>query len=181
MLSFFGYFSSPAKTMAGGGADIPGAGSDMTDPRFQTAAMVGRFTDKSQISVIMNANNTNNRGFNDMAGSMMQGMRGGGGGMGRGMGGWGGGNGITTSWMGGLNGAFTLFDDRMELGSNYLYNGSIRDVLEESSKITYLENGTRLINDALRMALSRSSKSVLVSEVSLILERLMRSCCPSFR
>ena len=134
-------------TMAGGGADIPGAGSDMTDPRFQTAAMVGRFTDKSQISVIMNANNTNNRGFNDMAGSMMQGMRGGGGGMGRGMGGWGGGNGITTSWMGGLNGAFTLFDDRMELGSNYLYNGSIRDVLEESSKITYLENGTRLIND----------------------------------
>ena len=134
-------------TMAGGGADIPGAGSDMTDPRFQTAAMVGRFTDKSQISVIVNANNTNNRGFNDMAGSMMQGMRGGGGGMGRGMGGWGGGNGITTSWMGGLNGAFTLFDDRMELGSNYLYNGSIRDVLEESSKITYLENGTRLIND----------------------------------
>ena len=142
--------------MAGGGSDIPGAGSDMTDPRFQTAAMVGRFTDKSQISLILNANNTNNRGFNDMAGSMMQGMRGGGGGMGRGMGGWGGRNGITTSWMGGLNGAFTLFDDKMELGSNYLYNGSVNDVQEESSKITYLDNGSRLLNDEQGINTTRS-------------------------
>ena len=132
--------------MGGGGHDVPGAGSDMSDWRYQGAAMVGRFTDKSQISVILNGNNTNNRGFNDMAGSMMQGMRGGGG-MGRGMGGWGRGNGITTSWMGGLNGAFTLFDDRMDLAGNYLYNGSINNVMEESSKITYLNDGTRLLND----------------------------------
>ena len=106
--------------MGGGGHDVPGAGSDMNDWRYQGAAMVGRFTDKSQISIILNGNNTNNRGFNDMAGSMMQGMRGGGGGMGRGMGGWGRGNGITTSWMGGLNGAFTLLDDKMDLAGNYL-------------------------------------------------------------
>lgn len=131
--------------MGGGGTDIPGEGSDMSDPRFQSAAMIGHFTDKSQISVILNANNTNNRGFNDMSGGMMQGMRGGG--MGRGMGGWGGRNGITTSWMGGLNGAFTLFDGDMELGSNYLYNGSVNDVIEETSKITYLDNGSRLLND----------------------------------
>ncbi|MBR5103968.1 MAG: outer membrane beta-barrel protein [Bacteroidales bacterium] len=137
--------------MGGGGHDVPGAGSDMNDWRYQGAAMVGRFTDKSQISLILNGNNTNNRGFNDMAGSMMQGMRGGGGGMGRGMGrgmgGWGRGNGITTSWMGGLNGAFTLFDGDMDLGSNYLYNGSINDVIEENSKITYLEDGSRLLNE----------------------------------
>ena len=133
--------------MGGGGHDVPGAGSDMNDWRYQGAAMVGRFTDKSQISVILNGNNTNNRGFNDMAGSMMQGMRGGGGGMGMGMGGWGRGNGITTSWMGGLNGAFTLLDDKMDLAGNYLYNGSINDVMEESSKITYLEDGSRLLND----------------------------------
>ena len=133
--------------MGGGGHDVPGAGSDMNDWRYQGAAMVGRFTDKSQISIILNGNNTNNRGFNDMAGSMMQGMRGGGGGMGRGMGGWGRGNGITTSWMGGLNGAFTLLDDKMDLAGNYLYNGSINDVMEESSKITYLEDGSRLLND----------------------------------
>ena len=133
--------------MGGGGHDVPGAGSDMNDWRYQGAAMVGRFTDKSQISIILNGNNTNNRGFNDMAGSMMQGMRGGGGGMGMGMGGWGRGNGITTSWMGGLNGAFTLLDDQMDLAGNYLYNGSINDVMEESSKITYLEDGSRLLND----------------------------------
>ena len=105
--------------MAGGGHDLPSPSNDMNDWRYQGAAMVGRFTDKSQISVILNANNTNNRGFNDMAGSMMQGMRGGG--MGRGMGGWGGGNGITNSWMGGLNGAWDLFDGDMELSGNYLY------------------------------------------------------------
>ena len=133
--------------MGGGGHDVPGAGSDMNDWRYQGAAMVGRFTDKSQISLILNGNNTNNRGFNDMAGNMMRGMRGGGGGMGRGMGGWGRGNGITTSWMGGLNGAFTLLDDKMDLAGNYLYNGSINDVMEESSKITYLEDGTRLLNN----------------------------------
>ncbi len=132
--------------MAGGGRDVPGPGSDMNDWRYQGAAMVGRFTDKSQISIILNGNNTNNRGFNDMSGSMMQGMRGGGG-MGRGMGGWGRGNGISTSWMGGLNGSFDLFDGDMELAGNYLHNGNIRDVVEESSKITYLDNGTRLHNN----------------------------------
>ncbi len=133
--------------MAGGGHDVPGPGSDMNDWRYQGAAMVGRFTEKSQISIILNGNNTNNRGFNDVAGSMMRGMRGGGGGMGRGMGGWGRGNGISTNWMGGVNGAFDLFDGDMELAGNYLHNGTITDVIEESSKTTYLDDGARLYND----------------------------------
>ena len=133
--------------MGGGGHDMPSPQNDMNDWRYQGAAMVGRFTEKSQLSVILNANNTNNRGFNDMAGSMMQGMRGGGGGMGRGMGGWGRRNGITTSWMGGLNGAFELLDGDMELAGNYLYNGSDNYVEETSTKTTYLEDGSRLIYD----------------------------------
>ena len=133
--------------MGGGGHDVPSPQNNMNDWRYQGAAMVGRFTDKSQLSVILNANNTNNRGFNDMAGSMMQGMRGGGGGMGRGMGGFGGGNGITSSWMGGLNGAFDLFDGDMELAGNYLYNGSDRYVEEESSKTTFMEDGSHMITD----------------------------------
>ena len=132
--------------MGGGGHDVPGANSDMNDWRYQGAAMVGKFTENSQISMIFNANNTNNRGFNDVAGSMMQTMRGSRG-MGMGMGGWGGNNGISNSWMGGLNGAFTLFDGDMELSGNYLYNGSDRFVEEESSRITYLENGSRLLNN----------------------------------
>ena len=132
--------------MAGGGHDIPGAGSDMNDWRYQGAAMVGRFVDNSQISIILNGNNTNNRGFNDIAGSMMGNMRGGRG-MGRGQGGWGGGNGISTTWMGGLNGAFTLFDGDMDLSGNYLYNGSDKNVEETSSKTTYME-GYDLISNS---------------------------------
>jgi hypothetical protein len=132
--------------MAGGGHDIPGAGLDMDDWRYQGAAMVGRFTEKSQLSIILNGNNTNNRGFNDVAGSMMGNMRGGRG-MGQGMGGWGRNNGISTSWMGGLNGAFTLLDGNMDLAGNYLYNGSDKLVEEETSKITYMEDGSRLLSD----------------------------------
>ena len=132
--------------MAGGGHDVPGGGSDMNDWRYQGAAMIGRFTDKSQLSIILNGNNTNNRGFNDVAGSMMQNMRGNRG-MGRGMGGWRGNNGISTSWMGGLNGAFTLLDGDMDLSGNYLYNGTDKFVEEETAKITYMEDGSRLLSN----------------------------------
>lgn len=124
----------------GGGHDYPsqnyidsyGTG----DYRYQGSLFLGSFNEKGNISVIMNGNNTNNRGFNDMAGNMMGGMRGG-----RGMGGgFGGGSGITTSWLGGLNGGSTFFDDRMELFGNYLYNGSDRYVTETSDQTTFLDN-----------------------------------------
>ena len=128
----------------GGGRDVPSSDLDPDDFRYQGGAFVGKFTSKSQISFILNANNTNNRGFNDISGGMMQGMRGGGGGMGGGQGGWGSRNGITESWMAGLNGAWTLFDDRMDLGGNYLYNRTDRIVKEESIKDTYLEDGSIL-------------------------------------
>lgn len=132
--------------MAGGGHDWPQNTSNGNgDWRYQGAAFIGRFTDKSQLSVILNGNNTNNRGFNDLAGSMMRGMRGGGGGMGRGAGGWGSNNGITTSWMGGVNGSWDLFDDKMDLGANYLFNGSKIDVQEKSEKATFLDDGSSLI------------------------------------
>ena len=140
--------------MGGGGHDVPGEGSDMNDPRFQAAAMMGKFGDKTQLSMILNGNNTNNRGFNDVAGGMMSEMRGGG--MGRGMGGWGGGNGISTSWMGGLNGTWDLFDGDMELSGNYLYNRSERVVEEESSRITYMEDGSQLLNRNIGANTSRS-------------------------
>ena len=133
----------------GGGHDVlENSGSSLADNtgdwRYQGGAFIGKFTEGSQISFILNGNNTNNRGFSDLAGNMMQGMRGGGG-MGRGQGGWGGGNGITRSWMAGLNGAWDLFDDKMQLGGNYVYNNSNRTVQEKSVKTTYLDDGTSLI------------------------------------
>ena len=138
--------------MAGGGHDIRQKGYYSSENpwykdgwRYQGAMMAGRFGKKSQLSIILNANNTNNRGFNDVAGSMMQTMRGSRG-FGRGTGGWGR-NGITTSWMAGANGAFDLLDGDMELIGNYLYNGSNRYVTEDSRKITYMDDGTNTIYD----------------------------------
>ena len=145
--------------MAGGGHDAPEKGfyneeHTFADEgwRYQTGAIVGNFKDHSQLTLIVNANNTNNRGFNDLAGGMMGGMMGGGGmgggmmmgggmaggGMGGGM--MGGGSGITSSWMGGLNGAWDFFDGDMELSGNYLYNGSNSFSEQESSKITYMND-----------------------------------------
>ena len=143
MKGLFGNFS------LGGGHDVPASKSSSVgevpnDFRYQGAGFMGNFTDKQQLSLVVNANNTNNRGFNDLSGSMMQGMRGGGGGMGRGRGGWGGGNGISTSYMIGGNGAWTLFDDKMDLGGNYLYNYTSRDVAERSYKETYYDDRTLL-------------------------------------
>jgi hypothetical protein len=150
--------------MAGGGHDAPDAGYYNEDHKFmdegwryQTGGIVVNFKDHSQLTFIVNANNTNNRGFNDLAGGMMGGMMGGGMGggmmmgggmamggvmMGGGMGGgMMGGSGITSSWMGGANGAWDFFDGNMELSGNYLYNGSNIYSEEESSKITYMQNG----------------------------------------
>lgn len=139
--------------MGGAGYDVREAvsGSELSsgsgDWRYQGAGFLGRFTDKNQLSVILNGNNTNNRGFNDLSGSMMQGMRGGGGGMGRGSRGWGPSNGITTSWIGGINGNTTLFDGKMDLGGNYLYNNNETYVEEESRQITYLDNHNLIYNN----------------------------------
>ncbi len=121
----------------GAGHDIPS--TDIAgDWRWQTGGFVGNFNEDYQISGVFNANNTNNRGFNDLAGSMMGNMRGSS--MGRGQGGWGGGNGITTSYMAGLNGGTNLLDDKMELSGNYAFNGSERKVEESSDKTTHLED-----------------------------------------
>ena len=135
-----------------GGHDLPQKGTyqgkEALDEgwRWNGSAMTGRFSDKSQISLILNGNNVNTTAFDDMSGSMMQSMRGSIRRMGSGHAGWGGGNGITTSWMGGLNGVFSLVDGRMDLGGNYLYSGSDKQVKERSDKITYLDGGDELFN-----------------------------------
>ena len=116
-----------------------------TEDRYQAAGMLGRFTKKSQVSLIGNANNTNNRGFMDMAGSMMGGMRGGRG-MGGGRGGMMTGNGITESWMGGVNAGTEVLDGKMELMGNYMYSGSDKNVQEKKVKETMLSDNNILYN-----------------------------------
>ncbi|MDR0668098.1 MAG: TonB-dependent receptor [Prevotellaceae bacterium] len=113
--------------------------------RYQAGGLLSNIKDDRQLSLLASGNNTNNRGFFDFTGSMMQqgrggsgsssgagsgGMRGGGGGGGGGMnmnvGGTRmniGGNGITTSWLGGLN-AYDEFGNRLKATGNYFYNGA---------------------------------------------------------
>ena len=120
---------------AGGGHDLQ---TEEHAARYQASGMIGRFTENNQISFILNGNNTNNRGFNDMNSEMGGGMRGRGFGGNRG--------GIMTSWMAGVNGNMNIGGDKdREIGGNYLYNGSIREVEERSSRTTFLGDGSSLM------------------------------------
>ena len=141
----------------GVGHDVPSPQNDLNDWRFNGNAMVGRFTDKSQLSVIANANNgAGGMGFTNMGGNMMGQMMGGGRGMGGGFGGFGGG-GITTSWMGGANAAYDLLDDRMELSGNYMYSGSITESEQDTYKETYVSKDEKQIQETENTSLSRNN------------------------
>ena len=135
MNGWFGNF------LAGGGYDVQGKGA-VNDPRYQAAAMVANFTESKQLAFIGNANNTNNRGFNDMAAGAMGGMRGGGmrGGMGGGFGGFGR-NGISSSYMAGFNGGYT-WSDKSEIVGNAMFNGNGRYVEEKTARETYNKDGS---------------------------------------
>ncbi len=114
-----------------------------TEKRYEGSFMVGRFTKRMQLSFIGNANNTNNRGFNDMAGSMMSVMMSGGGmGQGGGMGRGGGfswtGNGVTASKMGGMNANYESENKKLKINTSYLYSSTDKDVLETKDRTTIL-------------------------------------------
>ena len=147
---------------AGGGHDIPSQENPLNDWRFNGNAMVGRFTDKSQLSFIGNGNNgAGGMGFTNMGGNMMGQMMGGGrgmGGFGGGFGGFGGfGGGITTSWMGGVNAAYDLMDDRMELSGNYMYSGSNTESQQDSYRKTYLTDDSAQIQENHNTSFTRNN------------------------
>ncbi|MDR3235813.1 MAG: TonB-dependent receptor [Prevotellaceae bacterium] len=132
--------------------------------KWQGGGMASNLKDDRQLSVIASGNNTNNEGFNNIAGSMMQQGRGGGGGGGTNMGGSGmnvniggtrmsiGGNGISTSWLGGLN-AHDEFTNLI-LGGNYFYNGvetatntdSYRQNLFRNDSVSYSNQSQRSLS-----------------------------------
>lgn len=125
---------------AGGGMDVRDKGLDgaaqKNDFRYQGAGLVANFTDKGQLAIIGNINNTNNRGFQDMMASTMGGMRGGG------MRG-GDNNGISNSFMLGGNGGYT-FKDKSEIVGNVMGNGNRRFVEESTARTTYNSDGSTL-------------------------------------
>ena len=128
--------------MGGGGYDLRAADNKV---RYQGAAMVANFTENNQLAFIGNANNTNNRGFNDMAASSMGSMRGGG--MRGGMGGGGfGRNGESSSYMAGFNGSHT-WKNKSEITGNAMFNGNERYVEERTSRETYQKDGSSIFAD----------------------------------
>ncbi|MBQ0024340.1 MAG: TonB-dependent receptor [Bacteroidales bacterium] len=126
--------------MAGGGRDLREVGND---GRYQGAALIGRFSENDQLAFVGNANNTNNRGFEDLAASSMGGMRVGGM-RGGNRGGFGGGNnGISSSYLVGVNGGYS-FDNKSEVMGNALFNGNERFVEESTARRTFKEDGSSL-------------------------------------
>lgn len=130
--------------MGGAGHDLQGKDA-VNDLRYQTAAMVANFTENKQLAFIGNANNTNNRGFNDMAASAMGGMRGGGFRGGQGGASWGG-NGISSSYMAGFNGGYT-WNNKSEIVGNAMFNGNERYVEEKTHRETLNKDGSTLFAD----------------------------------
>lgn len=102
--------------------------------RYEANAMVNRFVNNDQITLMGGANNTNNMGFSDMASTMFSGMGGGGR-----RGGGSTGSGITSSGNAGLN--FSKeFNEKMTIGGNMRYSHSDNEARSKSSKENILPN-----------------------------------------
>jgi hypothetical protein len=106
-----------------------------TKDRYEGNAIVNRFVNNDQITVMGGLNNTNNLGFSDFASSMFQGM--GGGGMRMMFGG--GGSGLTTSSNGGFN-LSKEFSKTLTLNGNLRYNHTDNYSETESGSQTFLQN-----------------------------------------
>ncbi len=114
--------------------------------RYEGNAMVNRFIENDQFTIMGSLNNTNNMGFTDMASSMFSGMRGGRRGSA--------GNGITTSGNAGVN--FSKeFSPKFTLGGNTRYSHSDNDAQSTSSTQTFLPGDSvsyasnRVINNSI--------------------------------
>lgn len=98
--------------------------------RYEGNAMLNRFLNNDQFTLMGGLNNTNNMGFSDLASTMFSGMGGGGR---RGFGRGGAGNGITSSGNAGLN--FSKeFNKKLTLGGNIRYSHSDNDAWSKSKQ-----------------------------------------------
>lgn len=98
--------------------------------RYEGNAMLNRFLNNDQFTLMGGLNNTNNMGFSDLASTMFSGMGGGGR---RGFGRGGAGNGITSSGNAGLN--FSKeFNKKLVLGGNIRYSHSDNDAWSKSKQ-----------------------------------------------
>lgn len=114
-----------------------------SEDRYEANAMVNRFYDNDQFTLMGGINNTNNMGMSDLSSSMFSGMGGS-----RRSGGVsvGAGSGITTSGNAGVNFSKEL-QTEMTLGGNIRYFHSDNDAYSKSRKENYLEGDSMLIDN----------------------------------
>lgn len=100
-----------------------------TEDRYMGRAMINRFYDKTQFSVIGSANNVNDQGFS------------GGGGGPR----WRRNNGLNATKMIGAN--FATETDKLEMGGSVRYNYNDGDEISIGQKENFLPNGSSFVNE----------------------------------
>lgn len=105
--------------------------------RYEGNAMVNRFVNNDQVTVMGGVNNTNNMGFSDLASTMFQGGGGGAGGFRFG----GGGSGVTTSGNAGLNFG-KEYGKTLMLNGNVRYSRSDNDAVNKSFEQRLLRGDT---------------------------------------
>ncbi|MDR3094878.1 MAG: outer membrane beta-barrel protein [Bacteroidales bacterium] len=127
---------------------------------YDANGFIGYFQGSTQMTALLSSNNTNNIGFSDFMGDVMNTMGGSGRSMGGGGGNRGGGNrgggynlggislgggnsGISTATSGGanFNKAFGA-NDKLKLGANYFFNVMNRDVVQESNRRNLFDSDT---------------------------------------
>ena len=136
------------RATVGVGHDVPAAEGDLNDWRYVGNLFLGRFNQKTQLSLILNGSNTN--------GGRGGGRGNGGGGFGGG-GGMGGEGGISTSYGAGVNAATEAFDGRMQVGGNYNYDHRSNESLSDRSSTNYLAAGYNQIEESHSQNLSGSN------------------------
>lgn len=101
-----------------------------SDRRYEGALLAGRFTNTAQLSILGNANNTNNAGFRDMAMDMLTSL----------VGNTATGNGVTTSKMGGTNYNYESKNKKLKTQNSYLYSSSDQVIEQTVDRVSSLSD-----------------------------------------
>lgn len=115
--------------------------------RYEGNAMINRFINNDQITIMGGANNTNNMGFSDLASNMFSGMRGG---QGR-RGSFSAGSGITSSGNAGINFSKEL-KPTLTLGGNTNYSHSKNEALSKSNRENILPGDSSSFDNGIAMS-----------------------------
>ncbi len=130
------------------GNAIAGGGTQVNDKnRYELSGMISRFSDKTRISLIGNANNTNNQASSDFSGDLIPQMNARG--RGRRQESFSGSNGITQSGTMGLN-INNTFSKKLSASGSVVYGNSDAESYSSSQRQNMLSDSVFYTNDTTR-------------------------------